>query len=213
MDNKEKIGNVKEEDIKLAAQAEPKDLKEKPPVNIKDEILEWIESFVFAIFVVILVFTFFFRIVLVDGDSMNNTLMDKDRLIVTHINYTAQKGDIVVLNSRGLDKTIIKRVVGTAGDKVVVDYNDNKVTVNGEEISNEHNREPMFDTGLFDRKYQTSENVYEYTVPEDCIFVMGDNRNNSADGRDQRVGFIKNEDVLGKAVFRLYPFESIGKVS
>lgn len=213
MDNKEKIGSVNEEDIKLAAQAEPKDLKEKPPVNVKDEILEWVESFVFAIFVVILVFTFFFRIVLVDGDSMNNTLMDKDRLIVTHINYTAQKGDIVVLNSHGLNKTIIKRVVGTAGDKVVVDYNDNKVTVNGEEISNEHNKEPMFDTGNFNHEYETSQNVYEYTVPDDCIFVMGDNRNNSADGRDPRVGFIKNEDVLGKAVFRLYPFESIGKVS
>ena len=160
---------------------------------------------------VILIFTFFFRIVLVQGPSMRETLQDQDRLIITHINYTPQKGDIVVINSEKLGKTIIKRVIGTGGDKVVVDYNNNTVTVNGKVISNDNIREAMYNTNLFDEKYEVEENVFEYDVPEGKLFVMGDNRNNSTDSR--RIGFIDPSDVLGKAVLRLYPFDSFGKVS
>ncbi len=115
-----------------------------------------------------------------------------------HINYTPQKGDIVVINSEKLGKTIIKRVIGTGGDKVVVDYNNNTVTVNGKVISNDNIREAMYNTNLFDEKYEVEENVFEYDVPEGKLFVMGDNRNNSTDSR--RIGFIDPSDVLGKAV-------------
>ena len=202
---------LSQEDIDKAKKAAPDDLKEKQPVNVMDEVFEWAESFVFAMFMVILIFTFFFRIVLVQGPSMRETLQDQDRLIITHINYTPQKGDIVVINSEKLGKTIIKRVIGTGGDKVVVDYNNNTVTVNGKVISNDNIREAMYNTNLFDEKYEVEENVFEYDVPEGKLFVMGDNRNNSTDSR--RIGFIDPSDVLGKAVLRLYPFDSFGKVS
>lgn len=211
MDDNKKFGDVSQEDIDKAKKAAPDDLKEKQPVNAMDEVFEWAESFVFAMFVVILIFTFFFRIVLVQGPSMRETLQDQDRLIITHINYTPQKGDIVVINSEKLGKTIIKRVIGTGGDKVVVDYNNNTVTVNGKVISNDNIREAMYNTNLFDEKYEVEENVFEYDVPEGKLFVMGDNRNNSTDSR--RIGFIDPSDVLGKAVLRLYPFGSFGKVS
>ena len=198
MDDNKKFGDVSQEDIDKAKKAAPDDLKEKQPVNAMDEVFEWAESFVFAMFVVILIFTFFFRIVLVQGPSMRETLQDQDRLIITHINYTPQKGDIVVINSEKLGKTIIKRVIGTGGDKVVVDYNNNTVTVNGKVISNDNIREAMYNTNLFDEKYEVEENVFEYDVPEGKLFVMGDNRNNSTDSR--RIGFIDPSDVLGKAV-------------
>ena len=122
MDDNKKFGDVSQEDIDMAKKAAPDDLKEKQPVNVMDEVFEWAESFVFAMFMVILIFTFFFRIVLVQGPSMRETLQDQDRLIITHINYTPQKGDIVVINSEKLGKTIIKRVIGTGGAKVVVEY-------------------------------------------------------------------------------------------
>ena len=194
MDDNKKFGDVSQEDIDKAKKAAPDDLKEKQPVNVMDEVFEWAESFVFAMFVVILIFTFFFRIVLVQGPSMRETLQDQDRLIITHINYTPQKGDIVVINSEKLGKTIIKRVIGTGGDKVVVDYNNNTVTVNGKVISNDNIREAMYNTNLFDEEYEVEENVFEYDVPEGKLFVMGDNRNNSTDSR--RIGFIDPSDVV-----------------
>lgn len=189
-------------------------VNEKKKESFTDELLDWIESFVFAVFVVILVFIFFFRIVLVDGPSMNPTLNNGDRLIVTHLNYTPARGDIVVLNSTGLNKTIIKRCIGIAGDTVKVDYSHNAVYVNGDKVDEYYLdvNEPMELKSYFDGAYYTDDNCYEYTVPEGCIFVMGDNRNNSTDSRASAVGFVNTEDILGKAVFRIMPFNSFGKV-
>ncbi|MBR1862577.1 MAG: signal peptidase I [Ruminococcus sp.] len=205
-----KFGEVSEEDIELAREAEPEDIKEDGPFDIKNEIIEWLESFVFAMFVVIMLFTFLFRIVMVDGGSMNDTLIDQDRLVLLHLNYHPERDDIVVINSTALNKTIIKRVIGLAGDKVVIDYNNNSVTVNGSKLSNEHIKAIMVDGGYFDRSYMTAQGVYEYEVPEGMIFVMGDNRNDSKDSRS--IGFIEEDTVMGKAVFRLYPIGSFGKV-
>ncbi len=203
--------NIKEAE-KTAENVTPDTDGDKQAVNWTDEILEWLEAFVMAIFAVILIFIFFLRIVLVDGPSMNPTLTDGDRLILTHINYTPEKGDIVVLNCQGLQKTIIKRCIGTAGDTVRVDYNTGEVTVNGSVIEQDYLGEPMMDLNYFDFSYMTDIGVYEYTVPEDTIFVMGDNRNHSTDSRCREVGFVKTEDVLGKAFFRIMPFGSFGKI-
>lgn len=180
--------------------------------SIIDEILEWIESFVFAIFVVLLIFIFLFRVVLVSGPSMNPTLNDGDRLIISHLNYTPEKGDIVVLNSEGLNKTIIKRCIGTAGDTVRVDYNTNSVFVNNENVPQDYINEEMSVLSIFDSKYCIENGVYEYVVPDGKIFVMGDNRNHSTDSRSPYVDFVDLDDVLGKAIFRIMPFDSFGKI-
>ncbi|MBR1384504.1 MAG: signal peptidase I [Ruminococcus sp.] len=178
--------------------------------SLVDDLLDWVEAFVVAIFVVILVFIFFLRVVEVSGPSMNPTLSDKDRVIVTHLNYTPERGDIVVCNSKGLDKCIIKRCIGVAGDTVVVNYNDNTVKVNGEIVKEDYINEVMTVQSVFDSNYLTGDKEYTYTVPEGTIFAMGDNRNHSTDSRSSYVGFIKLEDILGKAFFRFLPFGQIG---
>lgn len=211
MDKKKKILNVDPKDIELAKQAEPEDLKEKEPIDVATEVLDWIESFVFALFVIILIFIFFLRIVTVDGSSMKSTLEDKDRLVMTHMNYKPKRNDIVVVNSEALGKTLIKRVVGLPGDVVRIDYDRNEVSVNGEKLSNEHIDATMINRDIFDRTYKVSENAYQYNVPEGKIFVMGDNRNNSTDSRT--IGFIDEKDVLGHAVFRLFPLSRFGRIN
>lgn len=185
-------------------------------------LLDWAEAFVFAIFVVILIFTFLFRSVVVVGKSMKPNFADKDRLVMTHLFVTPEKGDVLVMNSSGLNKTIIKRCIGAGGDTVRIDYNTQKITVNGEEISNDYINEPMIDKpqqsedhldpSCFAPEYEVSEGVYEYKVPDDAAFVMGDNRNNSTDSRFNSVGFVGVDDILGKVIFRIYPLGSIGRV-
>ena len=197
----------------INTQSEKTDISEPEKAGFLDETLDWIESFVFAIFVVMLVFIFLYRTVVVEGESMEPTLYDQQRLILTHFNYKPERGDIVVCNSRGLNKTIIKRCIGVAGDTVVIDYSDNSVTVNGEKIDMSYLGEPMVLLSSFDRTYQVSENRFEYHVPENCIFALGDNRNHSRDSRDGAVGFISTDDVLGKAAVRFYPFDTFKKLS
>lgn len=183
-------------------------------VKFIDDILEWIESFVFASFIVLLIFIFMFRTVVVDGSSMNPTLYDSQRLILTHFNYTPERGDIIVANSPGLNKTIIKRCIGVAGDDVLIDYATNSITVNGEKI-NEYYLDPQKPMELkshFNEDYRTSETQFEYIVPDGKVFALGDNRNESNDSRSADVGFIDLDDILGRAIFRFYTADSPGTV-
>lgn len=209
-EEEQKINKVTEEEIETVKKAEPDDIKAKEPLDIKNEILEWFESFVFAMLIVQLVFIFIFRIVMVDGRSMNNTLSDGDRLIMTHVNYTPERDDVVVVDSDAAGKILIKRVIGIEGDKIKIDYTNNHVYVNDQQISNEHIKEIMIDNGYFDRTYMTENGVYEYEVPENCVFVMGDNRNDSKDSRS--IGYVPEESIMGKAVFRIFPLNQLGKV-
>ena len=188
-------------------------LPEEEKFSLTDELLDWAEAFIVAVFAVVLIFIFFLRVVEVSGPSMNPTLSDGDRLILTHLNYTPERGDIIVCNAPGLDKCIIKRCIGIAGDTVVVDYNQNSVYVNGEKLKEDYLGEGMSgNLAVFDKSYMTEKNVYTYNVPEGTVFAMGDNRNHSTDSRSSWVGFIKREDILGKAFFRFLPFGSFGSI-
>ena len=96
-----------------------------------EEFLEWIETLVFSFFAVILVLTFIVRQVNVDGSSMVPTLEDGDKLIVWHIGYQPKRGDIVVMDSDGLKKPIVKRIIAAGGDTIDIDFVSGAVTVNG----------------------------------------------------------------------------------
>ena len=185
----------------MAEAEEKKEVKSDQSFDVKSETYDWIEAIVFSVAVIVLVFTFIFRIVGVEGSSMLNTLQDGNRVIISDINYTPKQFDIVVLSTKAVTKPIIKRVVAVGGQTVNIDYSTNTVYVDGKAIKEKFIKDTMVKMG---------DVALPARVPEGCVFVMGDNRNDSLDSRYQVIGMIDDRNILGKAVFRLYPFTEFG---
>ncbi len=173
-----------------------------PGTKSSNFIYEWLDAISQPLIVVVVLLTFIFMIVGVDGESMTNTLGDGDKVIITKWNYVPQNGDIVVI-SRGqhLNIPIIKRVIATQGQTLKIDFETGKVMVNGKVIDEPYIKERMTETG---------DNEIPEVIPEGYTFVMGDNRNDSSDSRFKNVGLIDNNNIVGKAIFRIYPFDHFG---
>ncbi|MDP4108435.1 MAG: signal peptidase I [Bacillota bacterium] len=170
----------------------------------KSEIFDWIEALVTALCFVIILFVFFMRIIGVDGQSMFPTLHDRDTIIITNMFYTPKQGDIVVLTkSSFMDKPIVKRVIAVGGQKVDIDFDKHKVYVDGKALDEPYINEP---TAL------SEGTQFPLIVPKGSIFVMGDNRNNSTDSRDSRLGVVDDRYILGHALFRILPVKRFGKI-
>lgn len=169
------------------------------------EIYEWLEAVAFALALVVLMFTFVFRIVSVSGPSMQPTLHSGDRIVLSSLFYTPKNGDIVVVtqpNSHD-NEPLIKRVIAVEGQTIDVDAETDTVMVDGVKLN---------ETYILEQDIEREGDAYEFpiTVPEGKIFVMGDNRNDSFDSRDPGLGMVEEKYIMGKAVFRIYPFESVG---
>ncbi len=147
-------------------------------------------------------FTFFLRLVQVDGGSMNPTLHTGDKIIISNFLYTPDYGDIIAISKKGAEEeSMIKRVIALPGDSVIIDFDTHIITVNGKVIYEDYEvTEPISE------QYDLT---YPVTVPDDCVFVLGDNRNNSIDSRSESVGFIKLDEISGKALIRLFPIGQI----
>jgi signal peptidase I len=179
-----------------------------------DTVLEWAAVMIKAMLVVILVMTLVFCRVRVDGASMEDTLFDGDRLLVSWLMYQPEDGDIVICDSKALGKLIVKRVIAVGGQKVTVDYNAGTVAVDGEIKDEPYLKyHALDDMGGYDMEYYDPERgVFEYDVPEGEVFLMGDNRDHSTDSR--YFGCVQENDIIGKAVFRFYSNEArIGTVN
>ena len=179
------------------------------------EILEWTEAIVLAVIVAMLVRGFIFTVVKVDGQSMDNTLANNDRLIVWRLGYEPKQGDIVVFapdiaqnhNTHIFNRVYwIKRVIATEGQHVEINYDENAVYVDGVKLDEPYLPEPMR------RPNSSSGNVIEsIDIPEGHVFLMGDNRNHSNDCRN--IGPVDVKDIVGKASLRFWPFSSFGTVT
>ena len=179
----------------------------KEEFSLKTEIFDWFEAICFSMIAVILVFAVFIRSAQVDGDSMLPNLEGGDRLILVNTALTGvEYGDIVVITQPStVGHPIIKRVIATEGQTIDIDFKAGKVYVDGILLE-----EPY----IYDRIRTIPNNSvkFPFTVSEGCVFVMGDNRNNSTDSRDAGVGEIDTRYILGKAFLRIYPFEKFGKL-
>lgn len=173
--------------------------------SLTGEFYEWVESCIAAVAVILLVFTFVVRTATVSGPSMVPTLRDKDRLILQQAGYTnPQYGDVIVVDrTQSHEPPIIKRVIGRSGDTIDIDFSTGEVRRNNELLDEPYINEPTL----------TQKDVaFPVQVPEGHLFVMGDNRNHSADSRTTDIGMIDLRRVMGKAVFRFMPFSSVGGI-
>ncbi len=178
--------------------------EEEKKISGSENLFEWVETLVIAFFAVILFFTFVFRLAAVNGESMLPTLVDKDRLIVSYLFYTPKNGDIVIVNNDNpaLEKVIVKRVIATEGQTVDIDFDSGEVKVDGKVLQEDYiNNLTLLDEGG---------HSYPVTVPENCVFVMGDNRMNSTDSRSPLVGLVPEDEILGKVSLRIFPFSRFG---
>ncbi len=167
------------------------------------EIIEWVKTIAISL-VIALIITTFIRPTLVKGYSMYPTLEENDYLIINRIPYTTHtpaKGDIVVFKSHltqenGKEKDLVKRIIGVPGDKIKI--------VDGKVYVNDVEQKEAYINGEYTDGY------VDTIIPDGFVFAMGDNRPNSLDSRDSRVGLVKIDDIIGRAFVRLYPFSKIG---
>lgn len=181
------------------------------------DLLDWVETFAMALCVVVLLFTFVFRVVTVDGQSMEQTLHHGERLIISDMFYTPKNGDIVITavpEYYGNDP-LVKRVIATGGQTIDIDFDSWIVSVDGKPVQqNEQGLAVVEDyVNFIDAVPMIRESMsitYPYTVPEGYVFIMGDNRNNSRDSR--YFGVVDERNIIGKVYFRIFPFSKIGRV-
>ena len=172
------------------------------PQSAGREMYQNVRTLVTVLAVLILLFTFVLRIIVVSGPSMENTLHNGDAMLVWSLGYTPRQGDIVVLTKRSYQEdSIVKRVIATGGQRVDIDYTTSTVSVDGQPLAEGYIKEPMQVPGYGDQ-------VTHVTVPEGCLFVMGDNRNQSADSRYPQIGVVDERCVIGRVVMVIYPFSN-----
>lgn len=181
-----------------------KPIKQKKDSPLLKSIFEWMQATAIAIVLVVIIMTFVFRVVDISGRSMMNTLLDGDKVLVYTLMYTPKNGDVVVIShAEHYDEPIVKRVIATAGQTVDVDFDEGKVYVDGNELY-----EPYLASKI-NGKRREDNMKFPVTVPENCVFVLGDNRAESLDSRSETIGFIYNYNVIGKALCVVTPFDRI----
>ena len=179
--------------------------KEKIIYTWQQNLALYLHDMVYMLAVVMVLLMLFFRVIVVDGPSMENTLLNGDyMLLVSNLFYkNPSAGDVVVVSKQSYDngKPIVKRVIATEGQVVDIDFQEGIVYVDGEALE-----EPYTKT-LTTLK---EGNTFPQTVEEGCVFIMGDNRNNSKDSRSPQIGQVDKREVLGKVICLLFPGTGMG---
>ncbi len=192
----------------------PEDGEEQQTHSFVSDLFDYVEILVFSVAAVLLVFTLAFRLCRVDGSSMRNTLHDNEMLITTSL-VDPKPGDIIVFHMTSetydhFNEPLVKRIIAVGGQTVRYDYSTMEVFVDGEKIDDgwaHYLDQSGQDIGKLTQYpmygYDAQTKVFETTVPEGKLFVMGDNRNHSSDSRTIQVGYVDERQVLGKVIANL----------
>ncbi len=171
-----------------------------------NEFFEYAEMIIGTLVAAMIITTLLIRPATVNGESMEPTLQDGDYLLISKVFYEPKQGDVVVIPHPNMDEgepALIKRVIALEGQTVDIDPETGAVSVDGEVLDEPYIAEPI--------KY-----LYDFegplTVPEGEVFVLGDNRNHSADSRVAQYGTFDEDYILGRCIIRIAPFDKIGSV-
>ncbi len=191
----------------------------KDPLSLTRIVFEYLELFVASLCIVFLVFMFGVRLCNVRGESMEKTLYEKERLLISNLFYEPEREDIIVFHQTGdyLNEPVVKRVIATGGETVVLEYRSAPQTIVVTVYSDETMKTVLDESayayydGTPKMEYTQQEKLV-YHVPEGYLFVLGDNRNHSADSRSPAVGLVDERRVLGKVIGRISPLSRFGAV-
>ncbi len=175
----------------------PEKKQRKATVGANMGLYDWVQCIVTAVITGVMIFVFIGRVDGIKGTSMMQTLQNGDAVVLSKLFYTPKFQDIIFIKTEYYgDAPIVKRVIGTAGQTVDIDFDRGVVFVDGVELQESYVNTPT--TLRIDF-------AGPVTVPEGHVFVMGDNRNESSDSRNDNIGMIDVDDIIGKVYFILVP--------
>lgn len=176
--------------------------KEKEKLTPRGICYTWLQAMSMALLILLVIFTFFGRIISVEGSSMVPTLVDGDMMFVRCLGYEPEQGDIVVLRKDfgSIHSPIVKRVIAVGGQTVEIDYDTSTVYVDGVALDEPYRNDPHME-----RRTGADEQRTYWEVPEGSIFVMGDNRNASTDSRNDALGVVDTRYVIGEVMGVILP--------
>ena len=162
--------------------------------SMRVDLYEWIQSLMTALVICMAIFIFIIRVIDVSGSSMFPTLHDGDKMLVSNLFYTPHAGDVVVFKTDRYDpeRALVKRVIATEGQEISIDFDRGIVYIDGLPVEEDYIAE-LTKTKL--------DFIGPQTVPEGCMFVMGDNRNASTDSRKKEIGMVDQRMLLGRAYY------------
>ena len=171
--------------------------------SMRVDLYEWIQSLMTALVICMAIFIFIIRVIDVSGSSMFPTLHDGDKMLVSNLFYTPHAGDVVVFKTDRYDpeRALVKRVIATEGQEISIDFDRGIVYIDGLPVEEDYIAE-LTKTKL--------DFIGPQTVPEGCMFVMGDNRNASTDSRKNEFGMVDQRMLLGRAYYVIFPLSDTG---
>ena len=171
--------------------------------SMRVDLYEWIQSLMTALVICMAIFIFIIRVIDVSGSSMFPTLHDGDKMLVSNLFYTPHAGDVVVFKTDRYDpeRALVKLVIATEGQEISIDFDRGIVYIDGLPVEEDYIAE-LTKTKL--------DFIGPQTVPEGCMFVMGDNRNASTDSRKKEIGMVDQRMLLGRAYYVIFPLSDTG---